>query len=285
MRWNRGSLATHFFDFELYTDGTNDSKEVQKLQKYMELAVILNFLVDFLLLLGTNRLCGFPPAAARAALAASLSALLTAGGFSPGLQFLQSFLWRMSAIGSMSSVAFGWNMGALRRGMVFALLHMALGGIANGIGGKTVWSLAGAGLLLFILCFLGFSGGAVGKKFIPVELSYGTCRIRILALQDTGNTLRDPITGRPVLVVGAEVAGQLTGLTAQQLRSPVESMGLIPGLRLVPYRTVGQGQGLMLALKLPDVKIGNMHGSSLVAFAPECLDEEGNFQALTGGYV
>ena len=43
---------------------------------YLDLVVILNFLVDFLLLLGTNRLSGFPASPLRAAAAAALGALL-----------------------------------------------------------------------------------------------------------------------------------------------------------------------------------------------------------------
>ena len=41
---------------------------------YLDLVVILNFLVDFLLLLGTNRLSGFPASPLRAAAAAALAA-------------------------------------------------------------------------------------------------------------------------------------------------------------------------------------------------------------------
>ena len=42
---------------------------------YLDLVMVLNFLVDFLLLLGTNRFSGFPTAPWRSALAALLGAL------------------------------------------------------------------------------------------------------------------------------------------------------------------------------------------------------------------
>ena len=104
-----------------------------------------------------------------------------------------------------------------------------------------------------------------------------------LSVEDTGNLLRDPITGRQVLVVGGDVALELTGLTQEQLRSPVESIGALPGLRLIPYRNVGNSSGFLLALRLQNVKIGKWKGSTLVAFAPEGLSSEGAYQALTGG--
>ena len=100
-----------------------------------------------------------------------------------------------------------------------------------------------------------------------------------------GNRLTDPVTGQSVLVADDRSAQTLLGLTRQQLRSPVETVasGAVPGLRLVPYRAVGQAAGLLVAIRLDKVRIGKWEGSSLVAFAPEGLD--GNYRALTGGTV
>ena len=42
-------------------------------------------------------------------------------------------------------------------------------------------------------------------------------RVSIVALRDSGNTLRDPVSGEQVLVVSGEVAEKLTGLTQEQL--------------------------------------------------------------------
>lgn len=255
------------------------------LPKYIIFAVILNFLVDFLLLSGTNRMTGYPPGGLGNAAAAGLGALMTAASFLPGFSFLRNFSWRAVSIACMSWIAFGWKLSAVRRGLLFALLNMALYGITQSIGSSSAVCVLGAAGIVLLICFLGFRGTAGGRSYIPVELSYGNSHVRILALQDTGNTLSDPITGRPVLVVGSDVALQLTGLTLSQLERPVETMGTLPGLRLIPYHTVGQSGGFLLALRLPHVKIGNYSGSALVAFAPRSLDGEGTYQALTGGVL
>ena len=81
------------------------------------------------------------------------------------------------------------------------------------------------------------------------------------------------------------MARELTGLTKQQLRKPVDALGTIPGLRLIPYRTVDQSGRFLLALQLKHTKIGKRTGSALVAFAPEVLDGNGKYQALIGGTV
>ena len=69
------------------------------------------------------------------------------------------------------------------------------------------------------------------------------------------------------------------------MKKPIESIGVIPGLRLVPYRTVGNDSGMLLALRIPKVKIGTWQGSSLVAFAPEGLQPGEEYQALIGGHI
>lgn len=252
---------------------------------YLDMVILLNFLVDFLLLLGTNSLCGHPPGWKRAALAAAVGGVYGGACLLPGFYFLANMLWRTVCLLLMAWIAFGASVSALRRGIVFTLLSMALGGIAVGVGGGGAIMLTAAAAGIFLLCFLGFRGKIGSVRYLPVELSYGGKSMQLTALHDTGNTLRDPVTGKPVLVVGAEVAQQLLGVTQQQLRCPVNTItdATLPGLRLIPYRSVGESAGLLLALRLQEVKIGNWRGNSLVAFAPDKLSADGEYQALTGG--
>ncbi len=252
---------------------------------YLDFVIILNFLVDFFLLLGANRLCGHPPAPGRAAVAAALGGLYGGVCLLPGFSFMGNVLWRMVSLVLMSLIAFGLSINALRRGAVFMFLSMALGGIALGVGSSGFLGILLPAVCLFLLCTVGFSGRIGGKKLIPVELGSEDRYVRLTALQDTGNTLKDPLTGSPVMVVAAEIAEQLTGLTREQLSKPVETVTAAPGLRLIPYRAVGNGGGFLLARRFSKVKIGSWRGSSLVAFAPESLCADGEYQALTGGMV
>lgn len=252
---------------------------------YIDVVIVLNFMVDFLLLLGTNRLCSHPPAAGRAAIAAGVGGLYGGICLLPGFAFLGNLLWRLVSLAFMAVIAFGCSISAMRRGIIFAFLCMALGGMALGIGGTGFLTLITAAAGVFLLCRVGFRGRIGNREFVPVELFFNEKRVRLTALRDTGNTLRDPVTGAPVLVIDAQTAGKLTGLTTQQLKTPVESMGAMPGLRLIPYHAVGKADGMLLALRFSKVKIGDWQGSSLVAFAPEGLHSDGEYQALTGGTV
>ena len=252
---------------------------------YFRSAAIMNILVDFLLLVATNRLFGYPSGWRRSGAAAVFGGAYAAVCMIERFSFLGSMLWRIVFLGLMGWIAFGFYRSSVRRMVIFILLCTAMGGVAQGINaGGTVSGILSA-VVIFALCVIGFRDIPGKAKYVPVELTYGEKRISILALQDTGNTLRDPITGRPVLVVEAGVAQKLTGLTPEQLRSPIKALEerAVPGLRLIPYRSVGQNAGMLLALSFRDVRIGKWKGSSLVAFAPEDLCDDGQYQALTGG--
>ena len=247
---------------------------------YLDLVVILNFLVDYLLLLGTNRLSGFPAEGKRAAWAAALGAVYSGACLLPGFRFLGNTLWRLVSLGLMASLAFGWNVSALRRCGVFVLLSMALGGIALGLGDGRFGMLVAAALGVWLLCRVGFEG-PIGREYVPVELWNGNVHMKVLALRDTGNTLKDPVTGEPVLILGADGAQRLCGLTEQQLRHPLETMLSDSGYRLIPYHAVGNPGGMLLAKKWERAKIGDRWGSTVVAFAPEVIGRGTCFQALT----
>ena len=251
---------------------------------YLDGVLVLNFLVDFLLLLAAGRLCGFPVKMGRAVLGGLLGGLYATFCILPGFAFLGNYLWRTVSLGVMAMVTYGWSVSALRRGLVFAFLCLALGGAMMGIGQGGLLGIVCAAGVLCLLCCVGFRGSLGRASYIPVELSYGGHHLALTALQDTGNTLQDPVTGQQVLIIGADAAQKLVGLTKAQLKSPVESVGAIPGLRLIPYHSVGNC-GFLLAMRLQEVKIGSWKGSTLVAFAPEGLSREGAYQALTGGAI
>ncbi len=253
--------------------------------KYLLILAFLRFLVDLLLLLGASRVCGYPCKYLRCALGAVVSAIYSVMCVLPASGFLGGFWWRSVFVILICWCAFGTNKSALQCGGVFWLLQMALGGVAAGIERENVLALiftsVGAGLLFLLL----FQQDGSNARYIPVELWYGDKRMKITALYDTGNMLTDPVSGQSVLVVGADAAQKLTGLTREQLRKPIESIGSIPGLRLIPYKTIGSGNGFLLGLRLKQVRIGSRCGSRVVAFAPECVGAEGAYQALAGGTI
>jgi len=240
----------------------------------MVVVLLIVFTVDVLLLSAAEGFLGGGVKPLRVLCGAFSGALFAAFSMVPGFTFLDHFLWRLCSLVLTGMLTFGISKEAAGKLLLFAVLYLSLGGIADGKQELLSMLLGAAGI--------GFACIAVGRrqKLIPVELTYGTKKVQIKALRDTGNTLRDPITGKQVLIVGADVAEKLTGLTVSMLRDPVGSIHIIPGLRLIPYQTVGN-TGFLLALRMADVKIGNRQGNTLVAFSPLVLGS--NYKALTGG--
>lgn len=253
---------------------------------YLDLVVLLNFLVDSLLLMGTNRLMGYPPGIKKASLAGALGGVYAGICMIPGCGFLGNLLWRIVCLCCMSGIAFGWNRSAFRRGGIFVLLSMALGGMALGLGEGNFGSLILSAAVIAILCAFVVRSPLGIQKYQPVELKWKGRTLCLTALIDTGNTLRDPVSGASVLVVGAE-AGRKLGISREILEDPVTAiaLGKVPGARLIPYRVVGKSGAMLLGVRLEEVRLGGQVISPVVAFAPEEIGRAEAYQALAGGLV
>jgi stage II sporulation protein GA (sporulation sigma-E factor processing peptidase) len=236
----------------------------------------LIWLVNTLLLFAvgcfTKNRCGFM----RILLAGMLGAVAAGLSLLPNAACFHNHFTRVCVLLLMCVTAFGlypkllWQLG------LFALLHYSVGGLTVQTTEPVRMALGALGICL--ACWL----GREQKQLVPMELSYGENHLKVTALYDTGNTLMDPITGQGVLILDAPSTQKLTGLSLQQLNTPVESLDVLPGLRLIPYHTVGNS-GFLLAMRLKNAKIQNRQESITVAFSGQCFGKD--YQALTGGRI
>lgn len=289
MRWTGNGVATDFCLYQSYTRGEAEAKAWEGIgvHIYKGLVAGLNFLVDFLLILGTNRLAGFSPGIKRGALAAIFGAAYSLLCMMDGFRFLSGLLWRAVSLGFMAVIGFGTDRSAIRRCGIFLLLTMALGGIAARADSPNLWTILGSGAGVWLLCHVGFGGRDSGGRCVPLVIQHGDKIVRLLALWDTGNTLRDPVTGERALVIDAQAALELTGLTKRELQTPLETMAgqTVAGLRLIPYHCVGQNRGMLLAMRFERVELAGRKASALVAFAPDNIGTDGEYRALAGGML
>ena len=133
--------------------------------------------------------------------ASALGAGYAALCLKPGFAFLGELHWRLVSLGLMSFLAYGPE---VKLGCCFTVLDLALGGAVMAADRGGLWQLPlyAAGVYL-----LGkFAFGTPGKRLLPVQISGSGKTLRITALLDTGNQLRDPITGEAVLVIGGPAA-------------------------------------------------------------------------------
>ena len=255
------------------------------MQVYLDGVFLLNSIVDLLLILGTNRLTGFPANTKHAICGAVIGGMYGCICLIPDLGFLNNLFWRSVFFGLMAAAAFGINGTTLRRGAILILLSMALGGIAAGVGVRDFAAVCLCAVLVVVLCNAGIGGRGLGRNYVPVELNWQENKVKLFALNDTGNTLRDPLTGEQVLVCGSDVGAELLNLPEEAFADPAQLIGnrRIPGLRLIPYHSVGQPWGMMAVMRLREVKIDGRVQDPLVAFAPYQIGSGEGYRMLTGG--
>ena len=280
---------------------------------YVDTLFLLNGMVDYLLLLASARLAGEPLARRWFLLGALLGGGYAVAILLPGLSFLARPPCRLAAAVLMVLTAFWKSRRLLRQVVIFFALACAFGGgvlaisllggrgltlsngvLCSGMDLKIVLlSAAGCyGALTLVFQRIGRHTGTAGE-LKPVRLALGEQHISLTALVDTGNTLTDPATGRPVLVVEADSVGPLLPPSVRpvpaDLRDPAGALERMEDpwrrrFRLLSYRSVGVDQGLLLALRLDKVQVdGEDRGPLLAALSPTPVSDGGAYQALLGG--
>lgn len=180
-------------------------------------------------------------------------------------------------------------------GIMEALYQYTDAGYLMWIFGQIVWgnvSGAGKGLPLFT-CFFLAAGGWFGFRFLwltvteirkerqmlyPVKLFAEGRKVTSTGYLDTGNSLYEPETGRPVFIVSEEVWNRLW--------SPkTECMG-------IPFHTIGNPLGMMEGMRIQGIEILEGTGigkfkngkrrieNPVIARAPFALTSNGSYHVL-----
>ena len=258
---------------------------------YLDSLLLLNFILDYLLLLLTGHAAGAPLRRWRMALAAALGAVYAGALFFPGLGFLSHPLLRVCAGVVMVLISYGGCRQLLRLIVLFFAFSAALGGglYALSLMGVTV-ILEPQYILLFAAaayCLLSLAGRQIArhgpKELKRVVVHVGQRSAKLTALVDSGNTLRDPITGAGVVVAQGERLASLLPPEADY-HNPCQALPALKDprrFRLLPYRSVGVEQGLLLAVRADQVEInGRALGARLVALSPTPVSDGGGYDAL-----
>jgi len=274
---------------------------------YIDLLFALNTAVNYLLLRGSAAMGGAPAPPLRLLGAACIGGLYAALAVLPSLLWLGTPFYQLLCAALMLFCAFGAKRSTVKQGLLFLALSFAFGGTVLLavqfldkdlllLGGMAYYAVSTPALLLCAgLCYglaavvLAGFGTHTGGDLFPANIHLGPRQITVTVLRDTGNTLRDPITGRPVTVANWQCLAKLlpdVSLTQQQFLQPAQLMQRLADscpqhrFQLIPYRAVGTDCGLLLAVRC---QVQQM--PTLVAFSPTEVSPEGRFEALTGGII
>ena len=272
---------------------------------YVDEIFIFNAAVDSILLIAAGNLCGLPFRRVRALAAGGIGGLyaIATQVFAgspvawPAVKMLVGIVMPLCAFGYLSRAAF------LRRLTAFWVMSVATGGAVLGAaalfgGGRsephpaelTVLAFA-LGIMLLVSSWIGGAAAHSAEERVRVKVSRGGREVEFTALVDSGNTLRDPLSGFPVIVTEREavislfepeVAAALrrSGGDAVQFLAELAGKGSL--FRLVPYTTVS-GRGMLAAFRPDRVEVGGKEVRALVALSEEQVGQ--TFAALVGRSV
>jgi stage II sporulation protein GA (sporulation sigma-E factor processing peptidase) len=260
---------------------------------YADILFFENLLANCLILKLTSAISGFALKTIRMILSSAIGAIYAVFAvIMPSTALLSALGTRVIVSVIMVLVAFRirniseflrrWGMmlvsAFLLAGSTYALSSILEGGSVS-YGGLMYISpqgilkafLLSAGLCIVLVRPIGriLSGKAFKEgSIIPVYITIGDKSVRLYALVDTGNSLIDPITGYPVMVVEAD---SITAILPPEIYSSVLSnnIGFYTGngdentkspwlkrVHLIPFKSIGKENGMLTGFRPDTIRVG-----------------------------
>lgn len=291
---------------------------------YLDVVFIINFVMDYLILWATAKFTGFTSNMKQLLLASLIGALYSLAIFLPLLHYAFTFLMKLLVSMVMVYVAFyplRWKKylqilgyfylvactaGGAMLGSIYFINNnksviTALNGVIIGsINIKYTFLMAAMGATVLV----GLFGAKVLRKNflnsimqIPIIIRIGAKRFTVKALVDTGNSLKDPISGTPVIVTELNVLGEVfppdvkqrweedTELDINILTEKLADTPLANRIRVIPFSSVGNKKGMLMGIR-PDEIILVYHKTPIkiskviVGVYNNTLSSEGQYKAL-----
>ncbi|MEG1178080.1 MAG: sigma-E processing peptidase SpoIIGA [Hydrogenoanaerobacterium sp.] len=274
---------------------------------YADILFCINLLVNYFLLLATGRFCRRSMRRSRIIFGAALGALYAMILFVSGVPPWLLFVSKLFVCAAMLRIAFAfvsiWQL--LREYIVFFMVNFIFAGLMlalwlffapNGMvfyNGIVYFDISAVMLVAFTAIAYAFTElfsrlyerRAVQNIVYEVMLYYKQRAVKLTGFLDTGSTLKEPYTGYPVAVCGADALKEI--LPPQMLRVFKESddeirlqgitqLNLDEHIRLVPYTAVG-GSGILPAFMPQKFTVTQKNRQSVsynnvyVAVAPQRL--------------
>ena len=274
---------------------------------YVDVLLLTNLLVNYLLLLASCAIVHTHPRRVRMLLSATVGAIYSLIIFLPDLNVIFSVILRVACSAIMVFIAFKSNniKTFLRSFGSFFMSNFAFAGIMLGIwlmlkpngmvykNGAVYFDIDAVILTLSaVVCYVIISAIAFVLKrkapdshIVNITVTYNDISVCGTALFDTGNTLREPFSSFPVIVCERSfVENLLPSWFDISTKEYYQTLGC-ENFRFIGYKSVG-GDGLLPAFK-PDLVTVNDRGKTAelntvyIAVYPKTLSA-GEYNALIG---
>lgn len=262
---------------------------------YIDLILILNFLIDYLILLATSKFLKLQHKIWRLVIGATLGALYSLAFFIPSLDYSQLLLSKVALSIVIVLVSFGFSNLILfiRVIATFYLTSFILGGgvlaiqymfnieheVVNGIyvSRSSTPTLTIVIILVSAVAIWFFSNNTIksirrktasDESIVEVEIVLGSDNYNCKGLVDTGNRLYDPITRKPVMIVQAANISFIPAILKNSYKGRQFDLELfnktieevepewLARLQLIPFRAVSKEMQFIIAFR-PDKVVIN----------------------------
>lgn len=287
---------------------------------YAEYLFLENFVMNFIILHITSYFCKYQGRTFKLGLGAAVGALYSFIIFFPSLHFLLSF--SMKLVASMLIIIISFTPQRFRDFFkylsVFYLVSFVFGGTAfaffyftnfntilsNGIFYSNNFSFRAlfysvSVAYILIIVSIGFIKNKFNKEnlYKQIIIEFDSKKKEINALIDTGNTLADPISQFPVIVVEYKAIEELlpdgikdifsgdNSNKLEEVSTIIQNSNWMNRFRIIPFTSLGKENGILIGFK-PDSVMLEVKGDemnitkTIIGISTNRLSKNGDYRAL-----
>lgn len=161
--------------------------------------------------------------------------------------------------------------------------------------GKWCLLCLGGVLILVLIRLYWKEKESVNKCIGEMVLEQSGCQVVIKTFFDTGNLLKDPLTGKSVVIIQSKIVKRCVHIYAKQIIELYEKNGQMDmqllmkreigrmGFHLIPFQSLGNPAGTLLVLYIQKIRIPELQLTlerQPVAIAPDSLFDGKQYQAI-----
>lgn len=279
---------------------------------YLDILIGVNLAIDYLMLFALSRISGIYSTRFKLFLGALLGSLYAVLSCIVETNIITSLPIKISISALMVLICFGYKNKSrfLKLLLLFLFISfavaggvLALGNISNNsffagsgyyINNISFKTIVIAMLISWIITGFIFRNEAkdtiIPRKTVKADVYFLDNHAEYTLLVDTGNTLHDIISGKPVIILDRFSASQILPINISLNRLHTENaadiLSNIPEnyvkyFRLIPFNAVGKNSGLLLSFKPDKITIDGKIWHGLVSINADRICS-GQYQGLIG---
>ena len=290
-----------------------------KITIYLDLIFLENFIMNTIILYATKIILKTKANCFRIFIASIIGSIYTIILYTTELKIYSSIISKILLSIIMIYVAFKAKniKKLLQQVLIFYITSFIFGGFAlyliyyikpqeilirNGVyvGSYVLKTILLGGILAFIIIKIctQIMKNKSKSLYCNIEINIDNNVVKTKAMVDTGNLVKEPITNNPVIIVEStllegiiplEILNNLENILCGDLKNISEEnqMNYIVKMRCIPFKSLGEENGMLLGIKSNEVIIekddeNKIIKNAIIGIYDKSLTKRGEYRALIG---